>query len=78
MVKRVSTQTRARRAAIVKAQTPGAVVQEWRALHGWSRQQLADRLGVSMRTMWTYEMEEGPPWVRDALRGIAGDAENRG
>jgi hypothetical protein len=31
-----------------------------------------------MRTMWTYEMEEGPPWVRDALRGIAGDAENRG
>lgn len=58
--------------------TTGTEIRKWRKTHGWSRQQLADRLGVSLRTLVTYEIKGAKPWVRDALRGIAADAENRG
>lgn len=41
------------------------------AFTGWSRRELAERLGVGEPVLRYYERDGGPPWLTHALAGIA-------
>jgi transcriptional regulator with XRE-family HTH domain len=41
------------------------------AFTGWSRRELAERLGLGEPVLRYYERDGGPPWLTHALAGIA-------